>query len=283
MLKIYDLKTEYKTNPDCVDREKPRFSWKMESDGQDVTQKSYQITVYSGERVIWDSGVVESGQSQRILYGGEPLESRQKAAWKVIAVTVDGEGRREEAESRRAEFQMGLLHREDWLARWIEPGAAAKPDTELKGAADERAEKQNEEIFSDWDRPAPYLRQEFCVRPGLKEARIYQTAHGLYETWMNGQLCTEDKFKPGLTSYYYRIQYQSSDITHLLNEGANCWSVMLGDGWWRGTTGEASEITLGSSFIIWDSWNCIMRTEPKKSLGQMKDFSLPQGDCLLRT
>ena len=242
MLKIYDLKTEYKRNPDCVDTLSPRFSWKLESDRQNVMQKSYRITAYSGEREIWDSGEVESSQSQRILYRGEPLKSRQAVVWKACVTVMDDGGRCEAAMSQNAEFRMGLLNREDWQAGWIEPEPMQCPEAEQEIAISIGAEKAATESLNEWDRPSPYLRREFMVRSGLKEARIYQTAHGLYETWMNGKLCTEDKFKPGLTSYYYRMQYHASDITGLLKEGGNCWSVMLGDGWWRGTTGGLSLI-----------------------------------------
>jgi alpha-L-rhamnosidase len=33
------------------------------------------------------------------------------------------------------------------------------------------------------------------------------------------------------------LQYQAYDVTHLLKEGANAWGIILGDGWWRGSTG----------------------------------------------
>lgn len=224
MLGIYDLKIEYKSNPNCVDNRKPRFSWKLKSDCSEVIQKNYRILAEVDGKVIWDSGVVESSQSQRIHYKGETLKSRQTVKWRVWVTAADGEGVLEEAISETAEFKMGLLNREDWLARWIEP---------------------EDKIAPDQDKPAPYLRREFLVRPGLKEARIYQTAHGLYEAWMNGKLCTEEKFKPGLTSYYYRIQYQTNDVTRLLQEGKNCWSVELGDGWWRGITGGSVKNNFG--------------------------------------
>ena len=224
MLYIYDLKTEYKRNPDCIDVAVPRFSWKLESDGRGVMQKSYHLVAYSEGAVVWDSGVVESSRSKCIFYQGEVLESRQCVTWSVEVTVSDENGKQEQTVSECAEFQMGLLHREDWKAKWIEP---------------------EDEAYPEVDKPAPYLRREFTVRPGLVNARIYQTAHGLYETWMNGKVCTEDKFKPGLTSYYYRIQYQTYDITALMQEGSNCWSVALGDGWWRGTTGGSVKNNFG--------------------------------------
>ena len=56
---IRDLTIEYRKNPIGID-EKPRFSWKLESEKQDVVQTSYQIQVVSGGQLMWDSGRVES-------------------------------------------------------------------------------------------------------------------------------------------------------------------------------------------------------------------------------
>lgn len=293
MLKIYDLKTEYKVNPDCVDTRMPRFSWKLESDSWNVMQKSYRISAYSGSREIWDSGQVDSSQSQRILYAGEALKSRQSVIWKVCATVIDGDGKCEAAVSQYAEFRMGLLNREDWQARWIQPesveemhveGAASITEAageEYLSSGDGRKKSEGERLMQpDWDRPAPYLRREFTVRPGLKEARIYQTAHGLYETWMNGLICTEDKFKPGLTSYYYRIQYQTSDITGFLKEGTNCWSVMLGDGWWRGTTGGSVRNNFGYKLHYLGQIELYYEDGTSKVIGTDESFLASTGGLL---
>lgn len=216
MLQVYDLKTEYISNPIGLDTQKPRFSWKLKSDKESVFQKKYRVIVSTGNVVIWDSGVVESEENLYVRYKGIGLESRQKVTWKVTVAVADDSGFFEEAESEEAYFEMGLLHKEDWFGKWIEP--ETEIDTEAR-------------------KPAPYLRKEFMVKPGLISARIYQTAHGLYEFWINGLTGTTDKFKPGLTSYYYRIQYQIYDITSKLKTGKNVWSILLGDGWWRGVTG----------------------------------------------
>ena len=43
---IRDLTIEHRKNPIGID-EKPRFSWKLESEKQDVVQTNYQIQVVS--------------------------------------------------------------------------------------------------------------------------------------------------------------------------------------------------------------------------------------------
>lgn len=79
----------------------------------------------------------------------------------------------------------------------------------------------------------PVFRKKFEVGGGLVSAKLYVTAHGIYEAKINGKAVTEDKFTPGLTSYYDRIQVQEYDVTDLLAEGENTWQTTVGDGWWR--------------------------------------------------
>ena len=216
MLYIYDLKTEYIRNPYGIDAKNPRFSWKLKSDRRGVVQEAYRIMVVSGFQILWESDWVYSKESQRVRYEGIPLKSAMEARWLVEIIAKDENGKTEKALSERAYFTMGLLNSDDWRCRWIEP----KGDFDI-----------------NLSQPSPMLRRTFNVRHGLKRAYIAQTAHGLYEFWINGRLGTEDKFKPGFTSYYYRIQYQMYDITDLLCEGKNVWAVQLGDGWWRGYCG----------------------------------------------
>lgn len=222
MLEIYDLRTEYLMNPMGIDAVQPRLSWKIKSSQSNIMQQAYEISASSdagGKKIIWNSGRVASDASHNVLWAGPALKSGQKVFW-WVKVVAGGEV----ALSSAASFEMGLLNPTDWQAQWIEP-----------------EEKAELEAFS----PVPYLRKEFTIREGLVSARIYQSAHGLYEFWINGERGTLDVFKPGLTSYYTRTQYQVYDITGLLKAGRNCWAVALGDGWWRGTTGGVRRLNFG--------------------------------------
>lgn len=166
--------------------------------------------------LIWDTGKVESDQSQIILYAGPPLESLQRVYWRVKVWDNHGE---ESIFSECAFFEMGLLHLGDWRACWIEP---------------------EKEVQIDAYKPAPYIRKEFIVRKGLVRARACLTAKGLYSFYLNGAEGTDHLFTPEFTSYHERLQYQIYDVTRLLHEGANALGIILGDGWWRGSTGGAS-------------------------------------------
>ena len=82
-------------------------------------------------------------------------------------------------------------------------------------------------------RLVPVFRRRFEVHKTVAKATLRLTAHGIYEAELNGVPVTENKFMPGLTSYYTRIQVQEYDVTALLKEGGNELLVTVGDGWWR--------------------------------------------------
>lgn len=79
----------------------------------------------------------------------------------------------------------------------------------------------------------PVFLRRFCVKEGLCSATLHITSHGLYTAEINGEAVTEDKFTPGFTTYYHRIQVQSYDVMKNLCLGENIWQTTVGDGWWR--------------------------------------------------
>ncbi len=82
---------------------------------------------------------------------------------------------------------------------------------------------------------APMLRTQFSTQDkAIKKARIYATARGIYELYLNGKRVGEDYFNPGLTQYNKTHQYQSFDVTSLLKSGENAWGAWLSEGWWSG-------------------------------------------------
>ena len=79
---------------------------------------------------------------------------------------------------------------------------------------------------------APMLRKEVNFEKPVKQARLYVTARGIYEFYINGQRVSNDYFNPGWTDYRYRIMYNAYDITDMLKAGANGFGAMLGAGWY---------------------------------------------------
>lgn len=117
------LRCEYLTNPMGIDVVRPSLSWQSDSKQRNWKQTAYQILVSSapellqkGKADVWDSGKQNSGESVSIAYAGPPLESRKRYYWNVRV--WDGRGHAAQADEP-AWWEMGLLSRSDWSAKWI--------------------------------------------------------------------------------------------------------------------------------------------------------------------
>jgi alpha-L-rhamnosidase len=80
--------------------------------------------------------------------------------------------------------------------------------------------------------PASVLRREFSVSKQVASARIYSTALGSYQLYLNGQRVGNDILAPGWTDYRKRVVYQVYDVTSQLRPGANAIGAILGGGWY---------------------------------------------------
>ena len=81
----------------------------------------------------------------------------------------------------------------------------------------------------------PMLRTQFLVRDKpVQSARLYATARGIYEMYLNGSRVGNDWYAPGFTQYNRTHLYQTYDITKMLRAGNNALGAMLGEGWWSG-------------------------------------------------
>jgi alpha-L-rhamnosidase len=215
-LGVHHLRCEYKTDPLGIDVTSPRLSWELTSSDGGVLQTSYEIRVTvtalgsTKESVVWETGKVTSDASNQVPYAGAPLQTGKAYHWQVRV--TDNHNHLSEW-SEVAKWEMGLLHATDWKAQWITPNLS---------------EHENE------SNPSPMLRREFVVRKKIASARIYASAMGLYELHLNGERVGDQYFAPGWTSYDFRYQYQTYDVTKLLKAGPNCLGAILGDGWYRG-------------------------------------------------
>jgi alpha-L-rhamnosidase len=217
---VVNLRVEYASNPIGIDVRAPRLSWQLAGNGRGLAQAAYQVQVArsdrdlrAGQRVVWDSGRVDSGHSIHRVYAGPALQPRQRYYWRVRVWDAVGTP---SAWSTPAYWEMALLDPSEWRASWIEPDL---PDDPSKPG------------------PAPMLRREFDVKGRIERARAYVTSHGLYELHVNGHKVGDQELTPGWTSYNKRLQYQTYDLTPLIKEGRNAAGVMLGNGWYRGEIG----------------------------------------------
>lgn len=89
----------------------------------------------------------------------------------------------------------------------------------------------------------PMLRTEFkTAAKTIKKARLYATARGIYEMYLNGERIGKEYFSPGLTQYNKTQLYQTYDVTAMVSANANnALGAILSEGWWSGNitfTGE---------------------------------------------
>ncbi|MFA5326873.1 MAG: alpha-L-rhamnosidase N-terminal domain-containing protein, partial [Prolixibacteraceae bacterium] len=215
---VSGLLTENRILPEGIDQSQPQFSWQLNSDERNVLQTAYEIRVSnnlkslkSGHNLFWTSGKISSDQSVHVSYSGPVLKSATKYFWQV---RVWDNRNHESKWSEPVFWSAGLLTPENWKAHWIQAGFE---DTEL--------------------RPSPMFRKEFQAQKTIKSAMAFVSARGLYEAEINGKKVGDAYFTPGWTAYDKRIQYQTFDVTSLLQEGNNAIGVTLGNGWYRGYLG----------------------------------------------
>ncbi len=216
---VKELRCEYHVNPVGIDIEKPRMSWQIQSDDVNVKQLAYEIRVADlpenlnkRNHLIWWSGKVKSDNSVNVEYEGPVMKSMQRVYWQVriwdnLNNVTDW--------SEPAFWETGILEAKLWKALWI----TVKDEIDGKGK---------------W--AAQYYRKEFSLTKRIKSARIYTTSLGLNQLFLNGKKVGDQYFNPGWTSYHKRLQYQTYDVTGMLQE-KNAIGVILADGWFRGKIG----------------------------------------------
>ncbi|HKN95981.1 MAG TPA: glycoside hydrolase family 78 protein [Pseudonocardiaceae bacterium] len=180
---------------------RPRLSWQVHTDDPKWTQTAYEV-----ER---DGDVVrvESAEQVLVAWPFAPLASRERATVRVRVAS----GERWSAWSEPATAEAGLLSADDWTARFVSPVAAAGP--------------------------APILSRTVVLRRDVVSARLYATAHGVYQAAVNGRRVGDVVLAPGWTAYEHRLRYHTYDVTDLLTDGENTLDVTLGNGWYRGRLG----------------------------------------------
>jgi alpha-L-rhamnosidase len=185
--------------------QQPALCWWLP--GESSVQHAYRLRTDDG----YDTGRVE-GAIQSFVRLPVFDRSRRSALAQVKVWTDLGES----AWSDPVRLESGLLGEQDWQARWIGVEEAERPE---KGS-----------------RPAYWLRTLIDVPPAA-EARLYLTALGLYEAFLDGTRVGDTELAPGYTQYRARVQYQAYDITSLARPGRHVLAVLLADGWYRGQVG----------------------------------------------
>ncbi|WP_238005435.1 family 78 glycoside hydrolase catalytic domain [Dactylosporangium sp. AC04546] len=203
---------EHHREPFGIGERHPRLSWRTDA-GPGWRQAGYEIELVRPGAAAATTRV-ESADQVLVPWPGAPLRSRERV---TIRVRVRGGDGAWSAWSPVTTAEAGLLDPADWHARPVGAGWPEGPD-------------------SDDRRPA-VVRHAFEVDGAVASARLYITAHGLFEPELNGHRVGRDAMAPGWTVYGKRLRYHTYDVTALLRPGANAIGAWLGDGWYRGRLG----------------------------------------------
>jgi beta-glucosidase-like glycosyl hydrolase len=189
----------------------PRLSWIVESAPEGWTPASITAEVRTEEGVTERVALPET-DSVLVDWPFAPLASRERRDVRIEVDGIDG--------SRGAgpwtTVEAGLLSISEWDAQMVGPSQGTP-------AGDARS---------------PLIRGRFDLPDSeVVRARLYVTAHGLVEPWLNGARVGDHELTPGWTAYESRLRYATFDVTELVAPGANVLGAWLGDGWWRGRLG----------------------------------------------
>ena len=77
------------------------------------------------------------------------------------------------------------------------------------------------------------LRRDFTVGSPVRSARLYATALGAYEMFLNGKRVGDQVLAPGWTDYRERVIYQTYDVTEQVQNGSNAIEALLAPGWYE--------------------------------------------------
>lgn len=188
----------------------PRLSWRFSGTASGWTQKSYDVKLHraSGTEEVH----VDSSQSVLVAWpSSKALAPRESVRVEIRLNGSDGSST-------------------DWASVALERGLNASDyDWKLvSGEAASHGEDQPQRPFR--------LRKVFKTDSTTK-GRLYATAQGVYEVYINGHKVSPDLLAPGWTDYRYHLNLQTYDVSPYLTKGENVISAWVGDGWFAGRLG----------------------------------------------
>jgi alpha-L-rhamnosidase len=199
---------------------KPRLSWKVAGNVKGWNQVGVEIELTRSPALQREHFSLELSESVLVPWPSASLLSGESATVRVKIRGYDSDGAESQTEWSVPSFvETGLLERVDWNDSWL-----------IKSQVKVDVEKPKEPVR---------FRRAFQIQSSLsiRKARLYATAHGVYEAQINGKKVGDHVLSPGWQSYAHRLAYQTFDITALLGDGENVIGVDVAEGWFSGRLG----------------------------------------------
>ncbi|NMA73543.1 MAG: family 78 glycoside hydrolase catalytic domain [Bacteroidales bacterium] len=230
----YDLSCEMQKEPLTINKNSPRFGWKLQSDSNGNKQTAYQIIIKNRGTIVWDSGIQKSDQSQLIEYKGKSLKERERYIWSVSV--WDKEGNKSTSKTTFFEIAPNFKKTD---SKWI--GAITRSEANLPiGRRDFHGPSfKNKEYKDIYDNINPLalksinLRKDFNITKELDKAIVYISGLGQYNLFINGERVGSDVFTPVWSDYDKTVYYNTYQIDSLINKGNNVVGITLGNGFYN--------------------------------------------------
>ena len=185
------------------------LSWSIESEIQGLSQLAYEIEVSSTPQF---SDAVSSGL----------VKSEQQ---------IEIEARELNPQARKVYFCRVRVQTELGLSKWSE---CLRVEFAISGEDMQAEAIRSESLHSE---PADLFRKQFDLKAKPVSARLYFSAQGVVQPYLNGVALGDEYLTPGWTAYQERLNLVTFDVTNQVREGSNALGLELSDGWFRGKMG----------------------------------------------
>jgi alpha-L-rhamnosidase len=244
-LTVENLTCEYLATPMGIETTAPRFAWILNSETNGEHQTAYQIKVSASEKdtdfdenTIWDSGKVNSKNSNNIEYAGKSFEPGKRYWWKVKVWDAAGF---EQDWSEKSWFETGLFTDANWKdAKWIGLSKDKRPNDNILRSFINRNMTESRMVSAH---PSPLFRKAISIKKEIKAVRAYVAGLGYNELFINGNRIGDAVLNPGQTSYNKRAYYDVYDVSSNLVMGENTIGLTLGNGFY------GQSIAFGVNFL----------------------------------
>ncbi len=222
MVSFAKLKCNGRINPDCIDNA-PLFSWSFDNDYErNVVQKFFTITIKNENGDVVLNKRARSSKMQ-YEYSLKDLKPMTNYVWYVTAELSN----KKTVMSGVQKFSTGILN-----GSFKEYGAK-----QIVGS-------------KKYESQAIKFNKNFRINGNIKSAYAYIFTSSWHRTQINGIALKEDCFlMPPNSSYKQRCIYEKYDLTDLLKQGDNEFSVHTGGGYNSGYCRWGWNITTGKYLI----------------------------------
>ena len=196
-MKIREFAVEHLTNGCITDEAHPLFTYYVE-DEREGAQIASAIININGWSV---SDVDPTG----VRYDGEPLEP-----FTTYHATLQVRMDNGDADCATVYFETGRMQ-QPWVGQWITDGSYVFKEKRIS------------------PKPMHFFKQIQLTKPVVR-ARLYATALGIYDFYIDGKKVGDRYFAPGFTSYESTLLYQTYDVTDMVQDTHELSAVVAG-GW----------------------------------------------------